>query len=213
MFSSLILSPGKDVIENLKQYKSFHLISMHKCWSIEAFWKKNLDFSSFFLLVTLHYQVFYPLPKHEQLSCVVHALATRRRLNVGTIYMSQNLNLFFSVDNKNENQFVYIYATFSLNGTIWFCVTKTSKFPICGGGTIFSPHRAGGAEGTLSGLRLKLPLQFQEWHIWNLDISRIKMVYNMSLSIPIQPIGLYNLGWRQNKCQKNFSMSGFRVTR
>ena len=35
--SSLVLSPGKDVIESLKQYKSFHLISMHKCWSTEAF--------------------------------------------------------------------------------------------------------------------------------------------------------------------------------
>ena len=125
MFSSLILSPGKDVIENLKQYKSFHLISMHKCWSIEAFWKKNLDFSSFFLLVTLHYQVFYPLPKHEQLSCVVHALATRRRLT--NIVYEQPLSLMTKF--KNTYQFNFTNSKWNY----YFQFSKTWKeFPVEG---------------------------------------------------------------------------------
>ena len=50
MFSSLVLSPGKDVIKKLKQYKSFHLISMHKCLEHRGILKKELCFLPFSFL-------------------------------------------------------------------------------------------------------------------------------------------------------------------
>ena len=43
--------------------------------------------------------------------------------------------------------------------------------------------------------RKKIPLQIHELHIWELDVSRIKMMYNMSLFIQVKPTRLYNLVW------------------
>ena len=49
--------------------------------------------------------------------------------------------------------------------------------------------------------RKKIPLQFPELHIQNLDISRIKMIYNMSLFIQFKPDSLYILVWAKQHSQ------------
>ena len=55
-------------------------------------------------------------------------------------------------------------------------------------------YRAASAGRVLSGRGQEIPLRFCRPHFWNLEIKRIKMVYNMSLFILLEFFGLYNLG-------------------